>query len=78
MNPRAGITDLLVFEARPFSRLGTPPKIMAWAELLLLYQIFSKLQMKNLVAGIILRYNIFGRLIYTKQPDYNCKGCGEE
>ena len=26
MNPRAGTTDLLVFEARPFSRLGTPPK----------------------------------------------------
>lgn len=25
MNPRAGATDLLVFEARPFSRLGTPP-----------------------------------------------------
>lgn len=70
MNPRAGTTDLLVFEARPFSRLGTPPRIMilsmTWAELLPLYQIFSKLQMKNLVAGIILRYNIFGRLIFTK------------
>ena len=26
MNPRAGATDLLVFEARPFSHLGTPPK----------------------------------------------------
>ena len=26
MNPRAGATDLLVFEARPFSRLGTPPR----------------------------------------------------
>ncbi len=25
MNPRAGATDLLVFEARPFSHLGTPP-----------------------------------------------------
>lgn len=25
MNPRAGVTDLLVFEARPFSHLGTPP-----------------------------------------------------
>ena len=25
MNPCAGVTDLLVFEARPFSRLGTPP-----------------------------------------------------
>ncbi len=25
MNPCAGITDLLVFEARPFSLLGTPP-----------------------------------------------------
>ena len=26
LNPRAGATDLLVFEARPFSHLGTPPK----------------------------------------------------
>lgn len=26
MNPRAGATGLLVFEARPFSHLGTPPK----------------------------------------------------
>ena len=26
MNPRAGAADLLVFEARPFSHLGTPPK----------------------------------------------------
>ena len=25
LNPRAGATDLLVFEARPFSHLGTPP-----------------------------------------------------
>ena len=25
LNPRAGVTDLLVFEARPFSHLGTPP-----------------------------------------------------
>ena len=25
MNPCAGATDLLVFEARPFSHLGTPP-----------------------------------------------------
>ena len=28
MNPRAGTTDLLVFEARPFSRLGTPPEML--------------------------------------------------
>ena len=27
MNPCAGVTDLLVFEARPFSLLGTPPFI---------------------------------------------------
>lgn len=27
MNPRAGTTGLLVFEARPFSRLGTPPRV---------------------------------------------------
>ncbi len=27
MNPRAGTTDLLVFEARPFSHLGTPPNL---------------------------------------------------
>ena len=26
MNPCAGTADLLVFEARPFSHLGTPPK----------------------------------------------------
>ena len=26
MNPRAGATGLLVFEARPFSHLGIPPK----------------------------------------------------
>lgn len=26
LNPRAGATDLLVFEARPFSRLGIPPE----------------------------------------------------
>ena len=26
MNPCAGVTDLLVFEARPFSLLGTPAK----------------------------------------------------
>ena len=26
LNPRAGTTDLLVFEARPFSHLGTPPE----------------------------------------------------
>ncbi len=25
LNPRAGTTGLLVFEARPFSHLGTPP-----------------------------------------------------
>lgn len=25
LNPRAGATDLLVFEARPFSLLGTSP-----------------------------------------------------
>ena len=25
LNPCAGATDLLVFEARPFSHLGTPP-----------------------------------------------------
>ena len=26
LNPRAGTTDLLVFEARPFSHLGTSPQ----------------------------------------------------
>ena len=26
LNPRAGITGLLVFEARPFSHLGTSPR----------------------------------------------------
>jgi hypothetical protein len=29
LNPRAGATDLLVFEARPFSRLGTPPMVVS-------------------------------------------------
>ena len=29
MNPCAGATDLLVFEARPFSHLGIPPYIWA-------------------------------------------------
>lgn len=27
LNPRAGATDLLVFEARPFNHLGIPPVI---------------------------------------------------
>ena len=30
MNPCAGATDLLVFEARPFSHLGTPPEIVSF------------------------------------------------
>lgn len=28
LNPRAGTTGLLVFEARPFSHLGTPPDML--------------------------------------------------
>ena len=31
LNPCAGATDLLVFEARPFSHLGIPPKISTTA-----------------------------------------------
>lgn len=30
LNPCAGATDLLVFEARPFSHLGTPPEIVSF------------------------------------------------
>lgn len=30
MNPRTGITRLLVFEASPFSLLGTSPQMISW------------------------------------------------
>lgn len=66
MNPRAGTTDLLVFEARPFSRLGTPPELIVdknvSARAALPFssqykQIFRKKQMKNLVESKNMGYN---------------------
>ena len=48
MNPCAGTADLLVFEARPFSHLGIPPKNTA----LISSRVLLYTKMQDLGSGI--------------------------
>ena len=58
MNPCAGTADLLVFEARPFSHLGIPPKNTA----LISSRVLLYTKMQDLGSGI---FDFFNLQIYS-------------
>lgn len=52
MNPRAGAADLLVFEARPFSHLGTPPFMRTRSKRLSLFEIVANVA-RSIIANFL-------------------------